>query len=395
MPRKPSTSPFQITIASRLGPQGYGGLAAYQRGLANALAECHPDIVTRFVHSAATPEPPPFATASTRAHLSLRGRLLSAAWPNLANRPALHGTLESMLENAWSTPRDCWPRGSGTIHFVGTGWDYFGYYTLAVARRLGLKFTVWPATHPSVWGDDRIDLRLYRQADGVFCQSQTEASHLIKLGVQPDQVVITGLPPMCNSDGDESGFRARYNLRSRPIVLYLGRLDEGKGCPSVVRAWKHVLRAHPEAALVIAGPGDRPPALAALPETSFVFLGEIDESTKADALAACDIFCLPSREESFGIVYIEAWSYSKPVICGPAPATREWVRHGVNGIHSTQDPMTLSNDIITLLSDPKKCRDIGEAGHRLQAHRLTWPRVVETHLRAFDDDPEAVREAVG
>lgn len=375
--------PDPLTLASRLGPQGYGGLAAYQRGLATAMGDGCPDLSIRFIQSAPPSELAPFPVVSTSARLTLAGRIFSPVWPNLASRPRMHATLERLLQSAWKADADSWPQAGGAVHFVGTGWDYFGFYALAAARAAGARFSVWPATHPGVWGDDLIDLRLYRQADVVFCQSQLEASHLVARGVRTDRVVITGLPPMCKADGNASAFREKFHLQEKLIVLYLGRLDEGKGCHALLAAWMHVVASRSDAVLVMAGSGDRPMGWDAFSPNEMIFLGAIDESTKADAIAACDIFCLPSRDESFGIVFIEAWSYAKPVICGPAPATREWVQHGVNGIHSDQNPETLAADILALLDNPKKRRDIGEAGRRFQSESLTWSRIAAIHRDAF------------
>ena len=68
--------------------------------------------------------------------------------------------------------------GTGQLHFVGTGWDFMGLAAARLARKKGMGFTIWPAVHPGAWGDDQIDVRLYRQADAVFCQSEYERNHL-------------------------------------------------------------------------------------------------------------------------------------------------------------------------------------------------------------------------
>jgi hypothetical protein len=60
------------------------------------------------------------------------------------------------------------------IHFIGTGWNLSGFELLELAHGLRIPFTVWPAVHPGSWGDDMIDVRLYRGADTVFCQTVSE-----------------------------------------------------------------------------------------------------------------------------------------------------------------------------------------------------------------------------
>ena len=105
----------------------------------------------------------------------------------------------------------------------------------------------------------------------------------------------------------------------------------------VLRYPKLVLQAFPEACLLLGGPGDPcHDELSKLPHGSFRDIGLASERTKADALAACDVFCLPSSHESFGIAYVEAWSYGKPVICGTAPACRELVDNGKSGLWADQ-----------------------------------------------------------
>jgi glycosyltransferase involved in cell wall biosynthesis len=108
-----------------------------------------------------------------------------------------------------------------------------------------------------------------------------------------------------------------------------------------------------------------------------------DETAKADALAACDIFCLPSTYESFGIVYVEAWSYGKPVVCGTAPACRELIRDGVTGFWADQNPEALSEKLTKLLLNRELQQEMGREGKRTQTGRFNEAAFVTTHLDAF------------
>lgn len=218
----------------------------------------------------------------------------------------------------------------------------------------------------------------------MFCQSRHESRHLAALGLPEPQTAISGLPPMCREDGDGQSLRARLGIGDRPAVLFLGRRDEGKGYPALLTAWPEVVRKHPGAVLLLAGPAEPGEnATPDLPADSFRDLGVPDEIEKAGAYAACDVFCLPSAHESFGIVFVEAWSYGKPVICGTAPATREWVRDGVNGRWATLDASVLSARILELLADSGLRQRLGSAGREFQQSTLTWESVVNIHLKAF------------
>jgi len=305
---------------------------------------------------------------------------------SMASRPFLHPLLKRAIAAAFrkSFAQSQWcgfsnERHPDVVHFVGTGWDLAGFGFLELARKAGARFTVWPATHPGQWGDDVIDLALYRSADAVFCQSQGEINRLVDRGLPLKKAVLCGLPPMCSPDGNGGEFRSKWNLGTRPMVLFIGRRDEGKGFHALLQGWKSVLLQNPEAVLVLAGPGEAP----LLPGGSIVDLGVPDEETKASSLAACDIFCLPSAHESFGIVFAEAWSYGKPVICGPAPASREWIQDGVTGLHSSQDPSAVAAAIGRLLADSELRSRMGAAGRTFQQSLLTWDAVLSIHVQAF------------
>lgn len=304
----------------------------------------------------------------------------------MASRPFLHPLLKRAIAAAFrkSIAKSQWcgfsnGRNPDVVHFVGTGWDLAGFGFLGLARKAGAHFTVWPATHPGQWGDDVIDLSLYGSADAVFCQSQGEITHLVDRGLPLEKAVLCGLPPMCSPDGNGGEFRSKWNLGTRPMVLYIGRRDKGKGFPALLEGWKSVLLQNPGAVLVLAGPGEA----IAPPDDSFIDLGVPDEETKASALAACDIFCLPSAHESFGIVFAEAWSYGKPVICGPAPASREWIQDGVTGLHASQEPSAVAAAIGRLLADSELRSRMGAAGRAFQQSRLTWDAVSAIHAQAF------------
>jgi glycosyltransferase involved in cell wall biosynthesis len=306
---------------------------------------------------------------------------------SMASRPMLHAALEAWIVFQMRTALADLRRRKDfdAVHYVGTGWDLSGFAFRELAGACGMPFTVCPFMHPESWGDDKIDVRLYRSADAVFCQSSCEADHLVNRGVDRAKVVTSGLPPAVAADGNGISLRERLGIGGRPAVFFMGRRDEGKGYPALLKAWPLALSHVPEAVLLLAGKGGDEYAhlLHNLPADSFRDLGIIDESTKADALDACDVFCLPSAHESFGIVYVEAWSYGKPVICGTAPACRELVENGMAGLHATQEPRELATQVLRLLENPTEAKRMGGIGRRLQQEKFTMRRLVDVHIKAW------------
>jgi len=312
-------------------------------------------------------------------------------WMRLAPRRIFHALLEVSIRRSFVRElRQATSTQPTSVHFVGTGWDFLGFALSARARELGASFTIWPAVHPGQWGDDAIDVRLYNKADTVFCQSQFEAGHLIRRGVEQSKLVVCGLPPMCETNGDGAGFLTDRGVAG-PSVLFVGCRVAEKGYQSLVRAWPLVIARFPDAVLLVAGE-DGPDAsalLATLPAANVRDLGTPDQKNIADAFAACDIFCMPSSDESFGIAYAEAWSYAKPVICGPAPAPREWIQDGVTGLHAAQDPTDVAAAIMSLFAEPWLAREMGEAGLAFQRSHLTAKGMLAKHLAAFRIPPPA------
>jgi len=372
-PIRHSTKAVDLLIAARRSPVGPGGLAGYQTGLASEF-------------EGRTGGKPALCALSGGAmeNVTLLDAMVhepARIWSSLASRPVFHSLLEFWIRAAYRRGTSLLlPHRPRVVHFVGTGWDFTGFAMADFARRNRARFTVWPAVHPGQWGDDTIDLRLYRQADAVFCQSGVERRLLAGRGIDPGRLVLCGLPPMCLPGGDGAGMRGRLGIGTRPAALFLGKRSSEKGYPALLEAWKRVVSKIPNAVLLLAGPGGvEEPSCG----DSIRDLGAPDEEVKADALAACDVFALPSAHESFGIVYVEAWSYGKPVVCGPASASRELVHDGITGLWAEQTPESIADAIIRLLGDRELRYTLGAAGMRFQRERLTWETTINTHLKAW------------
>lgn len=369
---------MKIAIASHVPTAAIGGLAAYQRELASGLRsfgrisgaplsvqhiQINPDDSSCTLKS---------ASLSLRSQENVRGPLLRIA--DTLHRVMNHNQSWKLAVNT-----------ADVLHFVGSGTDITGHPLWRETRETEIPFTVWPALHPEDCDDECFDLQLYQDAEAVFCRSEHEREHLISRGVAADRLVRCGLPPMCLASGNGTRLRSKLGIGMRPVVLFVGRRDVGKGCPALLEAWPLVMRHCPDAVLLLAGPGDADEdRLSKISPESVRDLGCPSEQDKADAYAACDVFCLPSARESFGIVYVEAWSYGKPVICGTAPASRELVEHEVTGVWADQQPQQLSHGLLRLLMHPDQRHRIGLAGLRHQLMNYTTDHLVGCHLKAWN-----------
>jgi glycosyltransferase involved in cell wall biosynthesis len=268
------------------------------------------------------------------------------------------------------------------VHFVGTGWDLLGFPLQRAAKRKSAVMTCWPAIHAGSWGDSALDIDLYRSMDSVFVQSRHESQHLTSRGIDPDRLTQCGCAPSFLSNGDAERFRGKYGLAGKDIVLFVGRKTTDKGYHSLREAIGKIAKTKRNVVLVSIGRDVAPPYPELAAEID-IDLGSVDESQKQDAFAACDVFVLPSKAESFGIVYVEAWSYGKPVVCGTATASRELVEQHGGGLVSNGTPEGIAVAIGQLLTNPSWARSLGQSGKQAVEDEYTIEKVVDHHLEIW------------
>ena len=221
---------------------------------------------------------------------------------------------------------------------------------------------------------------VYRAADAVLTLTEAEARELRRLGVDPPRLHVIGGAADEPMAADAGRFLARINGGLRPVVLFLGQLYDYKGVSTLLAAAQE-LRGHGvEFDLVYIGPEtefSRGVFAQRRPDWVHV-LGAVDNQTKWDAIEAATVVCVPSAQESFGRVYLEAWAKGKPVIGGRIAPVMEVVTDGQNGLLVEPGSVShLESALELLLTDPDLARRLGESGREEQAKRFTWRQVVE------------------
>lgn len=152
---------------------------------------------------------------------------------------------------------------------------------------------------------------------------------------------------------------------ARP-ALCIGRLVAVKGQTFLLRAWPSVLKGEPRALLLLAGEGpDEQPLRAQAAALglggSVKFLGFREDIPSL--LACAEALVLPSLNEGFGMVLVEAMAMGKPVVASAVGGVPELVLDGRTGLLvPPADPEALATAIRRLLEDPGAARQMGEAG---------------------------------
>ncbi|MBI4434583.1 glycosyltransferase [Candidatus Uhrbacteria bacterium] len=239
--------------------------------------------------------------------------------------------------------------------------------------------------------------RILRRAQLVIANSaHTEATARL-LGADPSRLHVIpppiGITPALTQPAQTPDVRRAHHLEHSRMVLSVGRLVARKGFDTLIQAMTIVQRTHPRATLVVVGDGPERQALEALARTERVsirFLGALDDAETAAWYAACDVFALLPREltdgdvEGFGIVYLEAGAFGKPVIGTRSGGVPEAVIGGETGVLiPPDDPAAAAGAITLLLRDREIAERFGHAGAQRAATEFSRERFNERLHRAL------------
>jgi glycosyltransferase involved in cell wall biosynthesis len=267
------------------------------------------------------------------------------------------------------------------VHATRNGREFLARAALDFARLHGIPFILTPVHHPrwDGWRYNEYD-KIYREADALCVLTKAEKRLLVEQkGVSEEKIHITGIGPVLSSTYDAEEFRSRFDIRG-PFVLYVGQQFRYKGIGALLEAASLVWKKYPDVSFVFVGPQTRYSKLifSSVSDWRIRNLGEVSLETKTAALASCEFLCLPSTQESFGGVYVEAWALGKAVIGGRIPAIAELISEGQDGLLSSQTPPQLADAISLLLADPERCKRMGAAGARKVETRYAWGRIAAT-----------------
>lgn len=156
------------------------------------------------------------------------------------------------------------------------------------------------------------------------------------------------------------------------MFLLVGRMhsqQEGKGHRDVLRALKQSVEEHPEVQVVFAGTGDDSVAIAELATQlsleSHVFMpGFVTSEMLEQLYRACYAFVMPSRQDGFGLVYLEAMNYGKPCVGCFDDGGECVVSHEETGflVHVEAIETELADVFARLLKNPMLAKEMGRAG---------------------------------
>ena len=172
------------------------------------------------------------------------------------------------------------------------------------------------------------------------------------------------------------------------LVLFVGRMVYQKGPDLLVEAIPHVLKHHHNTKLIFVGDGEmrwgveqRAQDLGVGQVTNF--LGYHNGWRLIDLYKACDLVCVPSRNEPFGIVILESWSAGKPVVASSNGGPGEIIWHDVNGLKIYPNPDSVAWGISKAFSDFEHSRWMGKNGRIAVETAFSWDIIADMSLCTY------------
>jgi glycosyltransferase involved in cell wall biosynthesis len=192
-----------------------------------------------------------------------------------------------------------------------------------------------------------------------------------KIQIIPNGIVINSI----RRSLDSGRVKEKYGIHPlAPVVLFCGRMSYQKGPDILVKAIPQILDNRWDVKFVFIGDGDlRQRCIEMARELavdgSCLFLGYASDIAKKEWMNACDLICIPSRNEPFGIVVLEAWDAAKPVIATEAVSI---IKNFEDGLLAYTEPSSISWCVNRMLQNPVEMDRLSRAGRERIRKESDW-----------------------
>lgn len=268
------------------------------------------------------------------------------------------------------------------------GWSLF---LKDICRKKQIPFIITPRAHTVSWiYSQPFLLKVARESDAIIALTEHEKSFFVKKGVSKDKIYVTGIGVNYEKyqKGNSYLFKLNHGLpQNSKIVLFIGRIDKGKGVDFLLASMKLVWNKLPQVYLVLIGRSTKDTERLRLyyqNDKRVVILPDASEKTKVDALSSCNVLVLPSIYESFGGVFLEAWSAGKPVIGCKVPSVECVIDDMVDGFLVSLNEKELASRIIYLLENENVAKKMGTKGKQKVLNNYTWKIIAKKTLAVYE-----------
>lgn len=230
-------------------------------------------------------------------------------------------------------------------------------------------------------------------ADKVIAVSKALKSEIMWMYNVPDwkaSVIYNGINYRdYNGWIDPAAVRRLYGIGpTDPVVLFVGRIVYQKGPDLLLEAVPNILRYYKNAKFVFVGDGQMRWGIEERTHHMGIgdavrFPGYLNGWKLIDLYKASDVVCVPSRNEPFGIVILEAWSAGKPIVVSSNGGPGEIVWHEVNGLKVYPNVDSVSWGIGTVFEDFDHARWMGRNGRIAVETAFSWDVIADQVLNVY------------
>ena len=396
-----------------LGQSANGGLNVYVREVCSAFSDrgIATDVYTR-VESNDDPKTEQLAPLSRVIYLpagrGLEKYALYREVPDFAARVADHAAREGsdydlLYSHYWlSGEVACLLRPQ-----VAPAWAHIAH-TLGIVKNRFLA----AGDNPEPAVRIAVERELAREADVLIASTEDESDELVTgYGADPSRVAVVapGVDLVTFRPIDRDVARREIGAGSGPLLLFVGRLERLKGVDIAIRALAELNRRGrggvrllvlgEDARSAVSGGESEKARLKQIADESGVhdqvdFVGSVAHHELPFFYAAADACLMPSYNESFGLVGLEAQACGCPVVGSGVSGIRSVVRDEVTGfIVEGRDPAAYADRIERLLDEPELARQMGRRG-QLLAQRFSWSRTADRLVSLFGEVTERAQARV-
>ncbi len=233
---------------------------------------------------------------------------------------------------------------------------------------------ILPCMHDEPYAYHTLTRWQMQHASGILANSASERDFIIaQYGITPTRVTLTRLGVELGAVGDGARFRQQFQVTG-PMLFFAGRRDASKNMPLLMLyVQEYMIRRQRMLTLVLSG---RDPLVLSRYQQRFIRdIGFVDEQTKADAFAACDVFVHAGTQESFAFVLMEAWLQQRPVLVNADCAVTTAATRESGGGLAFRDFQSFAAGLDMLLGTTELATTMGNAGRAYVLTHCQWQDV--------------------
>ena len=260
----------------------------------------------------------------------------------------------------------------------------FTYHSTEFGRNGNTFSSGWP--FPEISGSERYGGSIAKHVTAVSSTLRREVMTLYDIPDWKIDAVPNGIVPgHYQAEVDPEAVKRRHGFDpDSPVILFVGRLAWQKGPDMLVDAVPPLLRDHAGCQFAFIGDGQMRRDLETRSRSLPVrFLGRLDDADYVALLNASDIVAIPSRNEPFGLVLLEAWSAGRCVVASDVGGLAENIEHGTDGVKVRPHPDSIAWGLSRAADSPEKSLSMGREGLGKVKKEFPWTRVAERMEGAY------------